>query len=47
MTKKRDRLERIYSAYMSTLLFITKEFWARCQIGQGGEAGSETIEGCY
>ena len=49
MTKKQAGEERVYSAYTSTLLFITKEVRTGIQAGQ--EAGSgfnaEAMEGCF
>jgi hypothetical protein len=39
MTKKQVREERVYSAYTSILLFITK-------VGQKAEADAEAMEGC-
>jgi hypothetical protein len=44
MTKKQVGEERVYSAYTSTLLFITKE--VRTQAGQGAGADAEAMEGC-
>jgi hypothetical protein len=40
MTKKQVGEERVYSAYTSTLLFITKEVRTGTQAGQ--EAGADT-----
>jgi hypothetical protein len=42
MTKKQVGEERVYSAYISTLLFITKEVRTGTQAGQDAEA----MEGC-
>jgi hypothetical protein len=48
MTKKQVGEERIYSAYTSILLFITKEeVRTGTQAGQEAGADAETIEGCY
>ena len=48
MTKKQVREERVYSAYTSTLLFITKESQSRNSEGKNLEAGAdaEVMEGC-
>jgi hypothetical protein len=51
MTKKQAGEERVYSAYTSILLFITKEVRTGTQAGQtqaGQEAGAdaEAMEGC-
>ena len=43
MTKKQVGEERIYSAYTSTLLFITKEVRTETQAGQ--EAGADADRG--
>jgi hypothetical protein len=43
MTKKQVGEERVYSAYTSTLLFITKG----TQAGQEAGADAETMEECY
>ena len=45
MTKKQVGEKRIYSAYTSILLFITKEVRTRTQAGQKAEAEAESIEG--
>jgi hypothetical protein len=45
MTKKQVVEERVYSAYTSILLFITKEVWTGTQAGQ--EAGAKPTEECY
>ena len=47
MTKKQVGEERVYSAYTSILLFITKEVRTGTQAGQGAGADAETMEGCY
>jgi hypothetical protein len=47
MTKKQVGEERVYSAYTSTLLFITKEVRTGTQAGQEAGADAEAIEGCY
>jgi hypothetical protein len=39
--------ERVYSAYTSILLFITKEVRTGTQAGQGAGADAEAMEGCY
>jgi hypothetical protein len=44
MTKKQVGEERVYSAYTSTLLFITKEVRTGTQAGQ--KAGADA-EGCF
>jgi hypothetical protein len=46
MTKKQVGEERVYSAYTSTLLFITKEVRTGTQAGQEAGADSEAMEGC-
>jgi hypothetical protein len=46
MTKKQVGEERVYSAYTSTLLFITKEVRTGTQAGQEAGADAETMEGC-
>jgi hypothetical protein len=38
--------ERVYSAYTSMLLFITKEVRTGTQAGQGAGADAEAMEGC-
>jgi hypothetical protein len=43
MTKKQVGEERVYSAYTSTLLFITKEVRTGTQAGEEAEA----MEECY
>jgi hypothetical protein len=47
MTKKQVREERVYSAYTSTLLFITKEVRTGTQAGQKAGADAEVMEECY
>jgi hypothetical protein len=44
--KKQVGEERVYSAYTSTLLFITKEFRTGTQAGQEAGADTEAMEGC-
>jgi hypothetical protein len=46
MTKKQVGEERVYSAYTSILLFITKEVRTGTQAGQKAEADAEAMEGC-
>jgi hypothetical protein len=46
MTKKQVGEERVYSAYTSILLFITKEVRTGTQAGQEAEANAEAMEGC-
>jgi hypothetical protein len=46
MTKKPVGEERVYSAYTSILLFITKEDRTRTQTGQEAGADAEAMEGC-
>ena len=46
MTKKQVGEERVYSAYTSMLLFITKEVRTGTQAGQEAGADAETKEGC-
>ena len=45
MTKKQVGDERIYSAYISTLLFITKG--SQAQAGQEAGADAEDMDECY
>jgi hypothetical protein len=47
MTKKHIGEERVYSAYPSTLLFITKEVRAGTQAGQEAGADAGAMEGCF
>jgi hypothetical protein len=46
MTKKQVGEERVYSAYNSILLFITKEVRTGTQTGQESGADAEAMEGC-
>ena len=46
MTKKQVGEERVYSAYTSILLFITKEVRTGTQAGQEAGADAEAMEGC-
>jgi hypothetical protein len=46
MTKKQIGEERVYPAYTSILLFITKEVRTGTQAGQRAEADAEAMEGC-
>jgi hypothetical protein len=46
MTKKQVGEERVYSVYISTLLFITKEVRTRTQAGQKAGVEAEAMEGC-
>jgi hypothetical protein len=46
MNKKQVGEERVYSAYTSTLLFITKEVRTGTQAGQEAGADEEAMEGC-
>jgi hypothetical protein len=46
MTKKQVAEERVYSAYTSILLFITKEVRTGTQAGQEAGADAEAMEGC-
>jgi hypothetical protein len=46
MTTKQVGEERVYSAYTSILLFITKEVRTGAQAGQKAGAGAEAMEGC-
>jgi hypothetical protein len=45
MTKKQVGEERVYSAYTSTLLFITKEVRTRTRARQEAGADAEAMEG--
>jgi hypothetical protein len=47
MTKKQIGEERVYSAYTSILLFITKEVRTGTQAGQKAGDDAEAMEGCY
>jgi hypothetical protein len=46
MTKKQFGEERVYSAYISILLFITKGCRTGTQAGQEAGADAEAMEGC-
>jgi hypothetical protein len=46
MTKKQVTEERVYSAYISTLLFIPKEVRTGTQASQETGADAEAMEGC-
>jgi hypothetical protein len=46
MTKKQVGEKRVYSAYTSILLFITKEVRTGTQAGQEAGADAEAMEGC-
>jgi hypothetical protein len=46
MTKKQVGEERVYSAYTSILLLITKEVRTGTHAGQKAEADAEAMEGC-
>jgi hypothetical protein len=46
MTKKQVGEERVYLAYTSMLLFITKEVRTGTQAGQGAGADAEAMVGC-
>jgi hypothetical protein len=46
MTKKQVGEERVYSAYNSILLFITKDVRIGTQTGQEAGADAEAMEGC-
>jgi hypothetical protein len=46
MTKKQVGEERVYLAYTSMLLFITKEVRTGTQAGQEAGADAEAMEGC-
>jgi hypothetical protein len=46
MTKKQVGEERVYSAYTSILLLITKEVRTGTQTGQKAGADAEAMEGC-
>jgi hypothetical protein len=46
MTKKQVGEERVYTAYTSTLLFITKKVGTGTQAGQEAGADAEAIKGC-
>jgi hypothetical protein len=46
MTKKQVGEERVYSAYSSILLFITKKVRTGTQAGEKAGADAEAMEGC-
>jgi hypothetical protein len=46
MTKKQVGEERVYSAYTSILLLITKEVRTGAHTGQEAGADAEAMEGC-
>jgi hypothetical protein len=46
MTKKQVGEQRVYSAYNSILLFITKEVRTGTQTGQETGTDAEAMEGC-
>jgi hypothetical protein len=46
MTKKQVGEERVYSAYTSILLFITKKLSTGTPTGQEAGADAEAMEGC-
>jgi hypothetical protein len=46
MTKKQVGEKRVYLAYTSILLFITKEVRTGTQAGQEAGADAEAMEGC-
>jgi hypothetical protein len=46
MTKKQVGEERVYSAYTSILLFVTKEVRTGTQAGQKAGVDAEAMEGC-
>jgi hypothetical protein len=46
ITKKLVGEERVYSAYTSILLFITKEAKIETQAGRKAGADAEAMEGC-
>jgi hypothetical protein len=46
MTKKQVGEERVYSAYTSILLFITKEVRTGTQAGQKAGADAQAMERC-
>jgi hypothetical protein len=47
MTKKQVGAERVYLAYISKLLLITKGCRTRSQAGQKARADAEAMEGCF
>jgi hypothetical protein len=46
MTKKQVEEERVYSAYISTLLLSPKKVRTGTQAGQKAGADAEAMEGC-
>jgi hypothetical protein len=46
MITKQVGEERVYSTYISILLFISKEVRTGTQAGQEAEADAEAMEGC-
>jgi hypothetical protein len=47
MTKKQVGEKRVYLAYTSILLFITKEVRTGTQAGQEAGADAKALEGCF
>jgi hypothetical protein len=47
MNNKQVEEGRVYSAYTSTLLLITKEFRTGTQAGKEARADAETMEGSF
>jgi hypothetical protein len=47
MTKKQIGEERVYSAYISTLLLSQKKVRTGAQAGQEARADAEAMEGCF
>jgi hypothetical protein len=47
MTKKQVGEERVYSAYISILLLISRGCRTGTQAGQGAGADAEAMEGCF
>ena len=46
MNKKQAEVKKVYLAYTSILLFITKEVRTGTQAGQEAGADAEAMEGC-
>ena len=46
MNKKQVEVKKVYLAYTSILLFITKEVRTGSQAGQEAGADAEAMEGC-
>ena len=46
MNKKQVEVKKVYLAYTSILLFITKEVRTGTQAGQEAGADAEAMEGC-